>query len=120
MSETKLRLSEAIRLGAMMKPQRGILPTWGAKYGEGYCALEAAAVAVSSTANLLSIRDLWPWVLSKAKCPYSCGFEFDVEGAVGHLNDHHRWTREQIADWVATIEAQTEQDAKAGKVEVHG
>jgi hypothetical protein len=25
-----------------------------------------------------------------------------------HLNDHHKWTREQIADWVQTIEdAQT-------------
>jgi hypothetical protein len=23
---------------------------------------------------------------------------------VTHLNDDHRWTREQIADWVATIE----------------
>ncbi len=21
-----------------------------------------------------------------------------------HLNDDHRWTREQIADWVATVE----------------
>jgi hypothetical protein len=31
-----------------------------------------------------------------------------------HLNDHHHWTREQIADWVETIERAQEEKIGSG------
>jgi predicted nucleic-acid-binding protein len=45
--------------------------------------------------------------------PCDCGdkwwqFAKSLEHIVWHLNDKHKWTREQIAEWVETIEAQQE------------
>jgi len=38
---------------------------------------------------------------------------------IAHLNDGHGWTRERIADWVATIETQeTAEPVKAETVAV--
>jgi hypothetical protein len=47
----------------------------------------------------------------QAKCPCAeCADRVLLElGCVAvHLNDNHRWTREQIADWVETIEKRLE------------
>jgi len=117
-----MKLSEAIRLGAMLKPQ-----AFGSLFnGMGTCALGAAADAV----GILDTDTHWfkrdkrapehwkPVATSMAECP-QCGADWplprtgaftkrDVQTAVVHLNNDHRWTRERIADWVATIEAQQE------------
>jgi hypothetical protein len=98
-----LRLSEAIRLGAMLKPQ-GF--GWFNTDDGGTCAMGAAMQAAGH------IRD-WPVVKkSPAACP-ACPLvrvSDNTHNATGamivHLNDDHRWTRERIADWVATLEAQ--------------
>lgn len=68
-----MKLSEAIRLGAMMHGQyfRGLMNT------EGTAALH-------------------PFERYKSR----------VGDLIRNLNDKHKWTREAIADWVATIEAQ--------------
>lgn len=114
-----MKLSEAIRLGAMLKPQahREFLTTEGAS-----CALGAALDAVGGLSSISSFHDIaarWPWTRGKAvRCP-SCAAGAaaihtspdDILDNVVILNDVHGWTREQVADWVETIEARLEQPA---------
>jgi hypothetical protein len=97
-----VRLSEAIRLGAMMTPQafRTLLTA------DGACALGAALLAAGAPAerDLRGAGTLWPWAFTvSANCP-SCRRSHLVSGVITHLNDTHRWTREQIARWVSGIE----------------
>lgn len=97
-----MKLSEAILLGTMIRPQafRALITD------DGACALGGALLAVGATGEpaLRSVRNRWPWALTvSANCP-SCGRSCPVFGVITHLNDNHRWAREQIAEWVAGIE----------------
>ena len=101
-SEGAMKLSEAIRLGAMMMPQafRTLLTD------DGACALGAALLAVGARPEeaVRSALNRWPWASTvSADCP-RCGRSRTVFRVITHLNDRHRWTREQIAEWVAGIE----------------
>jgi hypothetical protein len=105
-----MRLSEAIKLGAMMKPQGfGVVDNGR---NNKSCALLAAANAVGLKKLLFGNRHWpWPWMWTErtlARCPVRCEASADgayhVGGLIAHLNDQHQWTREAIADWVATIE----------------
>lgn len=96
-----MRLSEAILLGSTMRPQirsRYITP-------DGTCALGAAGEAIgrkefSGTAASI----VWPWLdRGTIPCPDCNGVTF-TKWVIQHLNDDHKWTRERIAEWVATIE----------------
>lgn len=106
-----MRLSEAIRLGSLIRPQcRGYLFKDG-----GSCAWGAAEEAVGTSYNENlganygpvhgAFRSEWNWTTkAKATCP-GCGEIRDVDWILSlHLNDRHYWTREQIADWVETQE----------------
>lgn len=108
-----MRLSDAIRLGSMLRPQaRGGFASvqvrgWrGWFLGErtmGSCALMAAAEAVGRE-RWTDVLDIWPeWMRLKAVCPVTGAWN-SVFSVVWRLNDTHRWTREQIADWIETIE----------------
>jgi hypothetical protein len=107
-----MKLSDAIRLGAMLKPQ-GFGCWTAAANAPASCALGAAYDALGMFGE--GVR-LWE-VLAKRypvlramnlmACP-ACGAT-EIGSMVPHVNDSHGWTREQIADWVATIEAQQEQ-----------
>ena len=103
-----MKFSEAIRLGAVLKEQG----FGSGHYDEGKsCANNAAMDAIGERGcGKLSVSfpvTEEPWV----PCP-ACGggpfagFSSKIGGNVAHLNDVHRWSREQIADWVATIEPQ--------------
>ena len=103
-----MKLSEAIRLGAMLRPQAFGDYTDGV----GTCAIGAACEAYGVPLN--ADTELLPWselleATDVATCPV-CGvsgpFESDEAfyGLIPHLNDDHRWAREAIADWVETIE----------------
>lgn len=112
-----MRLSDAIRLGAMWSPQ-GYLEL-AAKDG-GTCALGAAALAmgVDPAAHeamryaVLEVR--WPVLDDPARCPACSRLksawrrfrqeEVYVEDVIIHLNDDHKWSRERIAQWVEAIE----------------
>lgn len=87
-----MRLSEAIRLGSMMKPQ-----AFGAYHvRHKSCALGAARDAgFGKTQDDINAEAL--------VCPV-CDIQLQQMVMVVHLNDRHRWTRERIADWVDTIE----------------
>lgn len=101
-----MKLSEAIRLGSMLKPQ-----CFGSYFGVGLakessCAMGAAMDAINAK-SIPYIED-WQWITyTTAKCPHSWASKHCpsiVHSIITHLNDSHRWTREAIADWVQTIE----------------
>lgn len=97
-----MQLSEAIRLGAMLKPQG--FDAWTPGHS---CALQAAAdaVGIGQEDNLMYVeaRRRWPFLNEMQTCP-ACNGPEDALVTLWHLNDQHHWTRERIADWVATIE----------------
>lgn len=104
-----MRLSEAIRLGAMLRPQ--------VRYfffdRDGSCALGAACEAISLKEHDVmfyygkGILEAFPILCARSvACPVCAATDtaFRIVGC--HLNDKHEWTREAIADWVETIEPQ--------------
>jgi hypothetical protein len=106
-----MELSKAIREGAKLRPQ-----AFGAYVcGDATC-VEGAAIdglngrkmpnmglAVTDT-----LRAHYPFMTQDADCPV-CGDEYaaNVDCVMVHLNDAHRWSREQIADWVEQFETKT-------------
>ena len=102
-----MRLSEAIRLGAMLGPQ-----AFGATFeNEKSCALGSALRAISITDRpWTATADVWPFVYTRAQHPV-LGDTYLVITIIRELNDLHRWTREAIADWVATVEPPEAADA---------
>lgn len=103
-----LKLSEAIRLGAMVTPQC----TRRFYHDGATCAFGSAlhAVGALNRENPMDseqnqfIYQRWPLTEQRAACPV-CGMvaKMFIVGAFC-LNDTHHWTREQIADWVETLE----------------
>lgn len=112
-----MKLSEAIRLGAMLRPQG-----FGHVLKDGRsCALGAAyeAIGLDASKPFMTVEiacykaaaRAFPFFaqIMIAKCPV-CGKKCE-EGNLympAHLNDVHRLSREEIADHVETIEAQLE------------
>ncbi len=120
-----MKLSEAIRLGAMLRPQ-----SFGIGSDEhGDCALGAAVRAAGCPVHAardgdMSTREERPgvamvsvdfpieWNLAYfSTCP-ECAETLPRYSLIPHLNDKHRWTREQIADqveiWERQVAASTE------------
>lgn len=99
--------SEAIREGAKLHPQ-------GFKkfYEDGRtCAFGAGMQAVASDelfAHFSICYDTYPYLNADdvtRSCPGGCGLFLDTLAvAIFHLNDDHRWSREQIADWLSEEE----------------
>ncbi len=110
-----MKLSEAIRLGAMLKPQYHD----GSGDGKATCALAAAADALGIKYGIIAPYDalekLYPQLLKYERHPISKEME-PLEQCIWGLNDSFRWTRERIADWVATIEAQQAVDPETAPV----
>lgn len=103
-----MKLSEAIRLGSMLKPQ-----AFGTVFdGKGTCAVGAAKDAVGKLhLSFYYVAHAHRWDANQyqwnQQCPVCRGItrEGVTCGMIPHLNDDHRWTREQIADWVEGVEA---------------
>lgn len=101
-----MKLSEAIRLGAMLRPQ-GFGRSYDKRNG-GTCAFGAAceACGIDVTDDKATGAAKLAWYgfyasLMGVPCPV-CNASGSV--TIPHLNDHHHWTRERIADWVESIE----------------
>jgi hypothetical protein len=133
-----MKLSEAIRLGSMMRPQAfgwifdldGIATcAWGA-------GLEAAGIRIKAgQSNRYNTPVEWRGLVNKrVRCPAKhtkCDFchwgELCVECAnsqslaltIEHLNDDHKWTRERIADFVEQIENQQQQSIPLSTEQEH-
>ncbi len=110
-----LTLSQAIRLGAMLHPQ-----TFGqmemcddATTIVATCALGAARVALGDAAYQRVLDcDSTITCCPCLDCQRRAREPEPFHLLITHLNDFHRWTREAIADWIATLEAhETPQDA---------
>lgn len=104
------RLSEDLRLGALMK---------GQAFGEYELAngKTCAVAAICDARGTLSQWDDAPirrvemeldLLAPRVQCP-KCQMGNTVGGMVIHLNDFHRMRREEIADWLATVEQQQAQ-----------
>lgn len=111
-----MKLSEAIKLGAMLKPQNH----GGQMIRDGHtCALAAALDAIGklrlreTQADYDALYSEFPILKKTATCPVRdwCVFDAstsDLLSQIYHLNDGHKWTREAIADWVEGIERELE------------
>jgi hypothetical protein len=134
-----MRLSEAIRLGSMLRPQlRGgmyaardvAVPgdvlglrrerVASCAFGAAYDAINARRSVVVSDGRTKSFRGdaagagseielietpaEWSVIYITVACPV-CERVEQLLRIVPHLNDDHEWTRERIADFVATVES---------------
>lgn len=128
MSEDKpLRLSEAIRLGSLLRPQgKSTLFSFSGRWDDGQpiasCALGAAYEAATGTVILRTcmeteawryLKETFPIINNPAEWPQSVGGENSkfhgcspLIRIIFTLNDHFGWTRTQIADYIATLEDQ--------------
>ncbi len=115
----KLRLSEAIRLGSMLKPKgTGLLSVNCA--APAVCAMGAAALAagLKPVTSHQPVIDEWPWIETlKVASPVSGGSPLPVVNVIYALNDFYGWTREEIADYVQTIEPQETAIAQPAEAE---
>lgn len=105
-----MRLSEAIRLGAMATTQGTGCASF--RSDTAPCALGAARLAAGlvlgeSHDDFFHLGEVFPLIHVPVDAPVGethCGDH--VMDVVWKLNDIHCWTREQIADWVEGIEQQ--------------
>lgn len=103
--------SEAIREGAKLAPQIfDILAT-----AKGTCAIGAGGHAIFESMQMWSInlydymRDEYPYLYEVVPtCPVSeCSYPGNgrnLENTIIHLNDYHKLSREDIADWLSLEE----------------
>jgi hypothetical protein len=100
-------LSQAIRFGAMLRPQ-----TFGSFLDErGSCAMGAALEAVGRTQ--FNIPKEWHWTFDRSWTS-PVGLRRDlVWHMIQYLNDELRWSRERIADWVEAREKEFLEPAAA-------
>jgi hypothetical protein len=117
--------SEAIREGARIRPAQAFHKFYDAE-NDGTCATGAALEAIfgeTFTNEILTekreevrsvLRSDFPYMIGlKVTIPCECPRLYDgpcdvdtagrihgLANVVVHLNNHHHWTREQIADWV--------------------
>jgi hypothetical protein len=103
-----MTLSDAIRLGSMIRPQAF---EWLFSDG-GSCALGAALEATGTEyrANCFmeDAMNSMPaeWQMGATVCPAcpACSSRILI---ITHLNDSHKWTREAIAAWLETVDQPT-------------
>lgn len=102
-----MKLSEAIRLGALLKPQ-----AFNGRSVDGSCALAAACDAVGiaritfddgAFINYSRLEGRFPLLTISVTVP-TYGWSSSLSAAIYTLNDTDHWTREAIADWVESIE----------------
>lgn len=105
-----MKLSEAIREGAKLRPQ-----CFGTPFNVGSCALGAAYEATykETTFSKLLCKE-YPLLIKEIKVPkilqncYPRTSQVCISSLIANLNDQVRWSREKIADWVEKIEKKHE------------
>jgi hypothetical protein len=106
--EVVMHLSDAIRLGSSLRQQA--IGRWSL---QGTCAIGAAIEAIGGKLAKYPVTTTWPddvfkyrdavarWPILDHRIEEFCGTLGDK---IVHLNDHKRWTRLQIADYVEEME----------------
>jgi hypothetical protein len=90
-----MKLSTAIRLGAMLHRQCFLVDR-----------VQVDGVTIATCALTAAFEAGYaphPFAMTVRSCP-GCAYTRPLAWVIVHLNDDHRWTREQIAAWVATVE----------------
>ena len=109
-----MTLAQAIRRGAatragsidgptIVDPMTGVITT--CVIGAAWEGLFGSPPSDSAT-SLETQRLMWPHfpeLREERACP-TCGTTRALEFLLWHINDYHRWTREQIADWLERSE----------------
>jgi hypothetical protein len=99
-------LAEAIRTGAQRRDKQSFGTYFGPEGGS--CALGAAYEGVYLLPH--DVDDTHPKRMDRffhclenvsKRCPAGCRKRVPIAAMIVHLNDDHRWTREQIAGWLA-------------------
>jgi hypothetical protein len=68
----------------------------------GCCTIGAALLGVERPRA--DPWEVFPILKEITDCPKSCDVVMNAFGAIiVHLNDNHKWTREEIADWLEGI-----------------
>jgi hypothetical protein len=101
----KQKLSQLIRDGAKLRPQTTELYFRHLPNGdcEGSCVIGAAIEALTGKTRHYDIRQL-PSLDKSASCPdVACRRTSDIHDICAHLNDDHKWSRERIADNIASL-----------------
>ncbi len=102
-----MKLSEAIRLGAMLHKQG--FHEWRTRDAVTSAVVATCALGAAGAAGYFDVHRVPSWT---ADCP-ACCMTSSICTILAHINDQHRWTREKIADWVATVEPADEHSAPA-------
>lgn len=112
-----MKLSDAMRLGATFRAQAfGLLFVENKDGGIDSCAL-GAVCEVHGMQPVLD-QQLPEWLFDTYPeldnvhtiCPVSLCYATDsrsILSVIVHLNDHHQWSREAIADWLDSITLDT-------------
>lgn len=122
-----MTFAEAIRLGSVLRPQAfgdtfGTKKRWFRKPVQTSCALGAAIEAAGvqflpdtgsgtnipvrgavSTGMAWMFPPEWNFTSAHELCPV-CRVNSTIIGLVEHLNDYHKWSRQDIAEWVEPVE----------------
>jgi hypothetical protein len=92
-----------------------VSPDWRTYYMDGgktaYDTVIPKSIGITNTSGwgqMLELLGEKYSILNKnSKCPVgkkpNCGGSPTVMNLIIHLNDEHKWTREQVADWVDTL-----------------
>jgi hypothetical protein len=117
-----MKLSEAIRLGAMLRPKNDALVS-----DRGTCAIGAALDAealiperwfdVDFDVLYAEAEKRWPLLVAFVPHPFHPEHPLKLWRVIVSLNDRHKWTREQIADFVETLESQVSRVLSPGEEE---
>jgi hypothetical protein len=115
-----MKLSAAILLGSTMSPQafREFQDKNGSRCAVG-AALAAIGKPIKAKIAVGVAEASWPWLTRHDAfvCPGCHGVWRHVLGLIMHFNDVHGWTRERIAEWVATVEPQDIQGEQTDEVQ---
>lgn len=108
-----MKLSEAIRLNSVMKPQGKGNDSIVSR--DAPCALGGALQSIGRQPDdfrqaYRELIDHWPWLADLSICPcgqshHHCSVPaMTIASIIWSLNDLHGWSRSQIADWVEGFE----------------
>lgn len=118
-----MKLSEAIRAGAKMRPQsfgRMFGFTEGDAYGS--CALGGAFESLCGVPHFDEhkmtgfLTQRFPILDARAEIPTHPGVPCSLRLGIMMLNDNSKWSREAIAEWVETVENSLEKAAQKPEV----
>ena len=112
-----MKLSEMMLLGSMVRGQS--YHSFCEHRLDGQvtsCAMGAALEAIGVPITEMSREEIvedairrgvraWSWMLNPERCPHGkCRKKCRVDNLIYHINNRHKWTRERIAAFIASIE----------------